>query len=100
MNAVVVSCGENDAKRIAELVKKLDTEQVARVSEIKVFPLRFAKPTRSPPPEHSAQHQTDTAQRTKSQRPIGAAIHHPHDEGKELVTAALKEAVLISPTRA
>src|SRR5262249_52508325 len=43
INAIIVSCGEIDAKRVAELVKKLDTEQVARVSEIKVFPLRYAK---------------------------------------------------------
>ena len=43
INALVVSCGETDAKRISELVKKLDTEQVARVSEIRVFPLKFAR---------------------------------------------------------
>jgi type II secretory pathway component GspD/PulD (secretin) len=98
MNAVVVSCGENDAKRIAELVKKLDTEQVARVSEIKVFPLRFAK-------ADTLSTMLNTALNTK---PIPLSEQSPNaqsvlqfitrtTEGKELVTAALKEAVLITP---
>ena len=30
INAIVVSAGEGDVKRISELVKKLDTDQVAR----------------------------------------------------------------------
>src|SRR2546421_5973739 len=43
LNAVVVSAGEGDIKRISDLVKKLDTDQVARVSQIRLFPLRFAR---------------------------------------------------------
>ena len=39
MNAIVVSAGESDLKRIGDLVKKLDTDQVGRVSEIRIFPL-------------------------------------------------------------
>jgi hypothetical protein len=43
INAIVVSCGENDAQRIQQLVSKLDTDQVAKTSEIRVFPLQFAR---------------------------------------------------------
>src|SRR2546423_9507725 len=43
LNAVVVSAGEGDLKRIGDLMKKLDTDQVARVSEIRIFALRFAR---------------------------------------------------------
>ncbi len=98
INAIVVSCGELDAKRIAELVKKLDTEQVARVSEIKVFPLRFAK----------ADMLSTILNAALNTKPIPLSEQSPNaqsvlqfitqtTEGKELVTAALKEAVLITP---
>lgn len=98
INAIVVSCGEIDAKRIEELVKKLDTEQVARVSEIKVFPLRFAR-------ADTLSTILNTALNTK---PVPLTEQSPNaqsvlqfitrtTEGKELVTAALKEAVLITP---
>jgi type II secretory pathway component GspD/PulD (secretin) len=98
MNAIVVSCGENDAKRIEELVKKLDTEQVARVSEIKVFPLKFAK-------ADTLSTILNTALNTKP-TPLSETSPNAQSvlqfitrttEGKELVTAALKEAVLITP---
>ena len=98
INAIVVSCGENDAKRIAELVKKLDTEQVARVSEIRVFPLKNAK-------AESLSTILNTALNTKptpltEQSPNAQSVLQfitQTLEGKELVTAALKEAVLITP---
>ncbi len=98
MNAIIVSAGEADARRIGELVKKLDTDQVARVSEIRVFGLRYAKaeslssiltaalntkPT--PLTEQSPNAQSVLQFITRSQ------------EGRELVTSALKEAVLITP---
>jgi type II secretory pathway component GspD/PulD (secretin) len=98
INAIVVSCGETDAKRIGELVKKLDTEQVARVSEIKVFPLRFAR-------ADSLSTLLNSALNTK---PVALTEQSPNAqsvlqfitrsaEGKDLITAALKEAVLITP---
>ncbi|HXG46164.1 MAG TPA: secretin N-terminal domain-containing protein, partial [Methylomirabilota bacterium] len=98
INAVVVSCGEADARRIGELVKKLDTEQVARVSEIKVFPLKYAR-------AESLSGILNTALNTK---PVPLSEQSPNAqsvlqfitrtaEGQELVTAALKEAVLITP---
>ncbi|MBM3847561.1 MAG: hypothetical protein FJ405_14915, partial [Verrucomicrobia bacterium] len=98
INAIVVSCGEIDAKRIGELVKKLDTEQVARVSEIKVFPLKYAR-------AESLSSILTTALNTKpapltEQSPNAQSVLQfitRTEEGRELVTAALKEAVLITP---
>ena len=98
INAIVVSCGELDAKRVDELVRKLDTEQVARVSEIKVFPLRFAK----------AEALSSILNAALNTKPVPLTEQNPNAqsvlqfitrtvEGRELVTAALKEAVLITP---
>ncbi len=98
INAIVVSCGETDAKRIGELVQKLDTDQVAKVSEIKVFPLQFAR-------AEALSAILNTALNTK---PVPLNEQSPNaqsvlqfitrtDLGQELVTAALKESVLITP---
>jgi type II secretory pathway component GspD/PulD (secretin) len=98
INAIVASCGEADAKRIEDLVKKLDTEQVARVSEIRVFPLRYAK----------AELLSGTLNTALNTKPTPLTEQSPNaqsvlqfitrtEEGRELVTAALKEAVLITP---
>ncbi len=98
MNALVISAGESDARRIAELVKKLDTDQVARVSEIKIFPLRYAR-------AESLSTILNTALNTKP-TPLNEMSPNTQsllqfitrtEEGRELVTAALKEAVLITP---
>jgi general secretion pathway protein D len=98
INAIVVSCGDADATRIAELVKKLDTEQVARVSEIKVFPLRYAR-------AESLSAILNTALNTKptplsEQSPNAQSVLQfitRSELGQELITAALKEAILITP---
>ncbi|HYE30915.1 MAG TPA: secretin N-terminal domain-containing protein [Methylomirabilota bacterium] len=97
MNAIVVSAGENDAKRIGELIRKLDTDQVARVSEIKVFPLQYAR-------AESLSTVLNAALNTKP-APLGQENPNAQSvlqfitktEGEELVTAALKEGVLITP---
>jgi type II secretion system protein D len=99
MNALVVSAGESDLKRITELVKKLDTDQLAKVSEIRVFPLRFAK-------ADSLSTILNTALNTRP--PASSADPSPNAssllqfitraaDGKDLVTSALKEGVLITP---
>lgn len=98
INAIVVSCGEVDAKRISDLVKQLDTEQVARVSEIKVFPLRFAK-------ADILSGILNTALNTKptpltEQNPNAQSVLQfitRSEDGHELVSAALKEGVMITP---
>ena len=97
MNAIVVSAGEVDARRIGELVKKLDTDQVARVSEIKVFALRYAR-------AESLAAILTTSLNTKptpltEQSPNAQSVLQfitRTEKGKDLVTSALKEAVLIT----
>ena len=99
INAIVVSCGETDAKRIGELIRKLDTDQVAKVSEIRVFPLQYAR----------AESLATILNTSLNSRPVAAAGDpSPNaqsvlqfitrtDHGQELVTAALKESILITP---
>jgi type II secretion system protein D len=97
LNAIVLSAGDSDMKRIIELVKKLDTDQVARVSEIRVVPLRFAR-------AESLATILTTALNTK---PTGLTEQSPNsasllqfitrtEDGKDVVTSALKEGVLIT----
>jgi type II secretory pathway component GspD/PulD (secretin) len=98
LNAVIVSAGQSDIKRIAELVKKLDTDQVAQVSEIRVFTLTNARATQlsivltqilnSKPTSLTGQ----SPSRQSLLQFIGQT-----PEGKELVTSALKEGILIAP---
>ncbi len=98
INAIVVSCGETDAKRIGELIQKLDTDQVAKVNEIRVFPLQYAR-------ADALSTILNTALNTKpaplnEQSPNAQSVLQfitRTTGGRELVTAALKEAVLITP---
>lgn len=98
INALVVSCGEVDAKRIGELVKRLDTEQVARVAEIRVFPLKNAKAEALSTILNSALN-TKPVALSDQQNPNAQSVLQfitRTDAGRELITAALKEAVLIT----
>ncbi len=98
MNAIIVSAGEGDLKRISELVKKLDTDQVGRVAEIRIFPLQNAR-------ADSIATILNTALNT---RPAALGGESPNTasllqfitrnaDGRELVASALKEGVLITP---
>ncbi len=98
LNAVVVSAGQSDIKRIAELVKKLDSDQVAQVSEIRIFPLVNAR----------AVSLASVLTQVLNQRPAAITPQSPNrqtllqfiartDEGKELMASALKEGVLVVP---
>jgi type II secretory pathway component GspD/PulD (secretin) len=98
INALVVSCGEVDARRIGELVKQLDTDQVARVAEIRVFPLEHARAETLSTILTSALNTKPTP--LTEQNPNAQSLLQfitRTEEGQELVTAALKEAVLITP---
>lgn len=98
INAIVVSCGEVDAKRIGELVKKLDTEQVARVSEIRVFPLKFARAESLSTMLNTALNTKPTALTEQSPNAQSVLQFISRTEGgDEFVTAALKEGILITP---
>ncbi len=103
LNALVVSAGEADLKRITDLVQKLDATNVARVSEIRIFPLKFAQadelaqvltialtgrptePTATPTLSPNRQSMLQFVTRTP--------------EGEELVASALKESLLITADR-
>jgi type II secretion system protein D len=98
INAIVVSAGEGDVKRISELVKKLDTDQVARVAEIRVFALKYAR----------AETLSTILNTSLNGKPTALTDANPNaqsvlqfiarsTDGKELVTSALKEGVLITP---
>jgi type II secretion system protein D len=102
LNALVVSAGEADLKRITELVQKLDTTNVARVSEIRIFPLKFAQA------EELAQtltialtgrpvEPTTIAANPNRQSLLQFITRTP--EGEELVASALKESLLITADR-
>lgn len=99
INALVVSCGEVDAQRITELVKRLDTEQVARVAEIRVFPLKHARADALSTILNTALN-TKPAPLSDQQNPNAQSVLQfitRSNEGRDLITAALKEAVLITP---
>ncbi|MFO1497710.1 MAG: secretin N-terminal domain-containing protein [Verrucomicrobiota bacterium] len=98
MNAIIVSAGEADLKRIAELVKKLDTDQVGRVSEIRIFPLVHAR----------ADSISSILNAALNAKPIALNDQNPNtasllqfiargSDGREIVASALKEGVLITP---
>ncbi len=102
LNALVVSAGEADLKRITELVQKLDTTNVARVSEIRIFPLKFAQ----------AEELSQTLTIALTGKPVEATTvaANPNrqsllqfitrtPEGEELVASALKESLLITADR-
>ncbi len=98
VNALVVSAGEADLKRIREVAAKLDTDQVARVSEIRVIPLKHAR----------ADAMTQVLTAALNSRPPQVNNLSPNaqsvlqfvtrtEDGRQLVTAALKESIVITP---
>ena len=98
INALVVSAGENDLKRIEELAKQLDTNEVKRVSEIRVFGLRHASAT-------ELALLLNTALNTKPESLTSQSADRQEllqfitrtEEENELITTGLKEGVLITP---
>ena len=98
INALVVSAGENDLKRIEELTKQLDTDEVSRVSEIRVFGLKHASAT-------DLALLLNTALNTKPQNLTSQSADRQEllqfitrtAEENDLVTTGLREGVLITP---
>ncbi|MCK4602370.1 MAG: hypothetical protein KAU28_07875, partial [Phycisphaerae bacterium] len=100
INAVVVTGGQAELKRVEDIVRQLDTEAVTRITEIRVFTLANAdavelaqiitdaltNPLRSRIPL-SPNRQTILQFVTRTQ------------EGKRLIASALQEGVLITPDR-
>ena len=98
INALVVSAGENDLKRIEELAKQLDTDEVKRVSEIRVFGLEHASAT-------DLALLLNTALNTKPESLTSQSADRQEllqfitrtNEENDLITTGLKEGVLITP---
>ena len=98
INALVVSAGENDLKRISELAQQLDTDEVSRVSEIRVFGLKHASAV-------DLALLLNTALNTKPQNLTSQSADRQEllqfitrtVEDNELVTTGLREGVLITP---
>jgi len=97
INALVVSGGAADLKRVSELVGQLDRDTVTRVTEIRVFGLQNAEA------DELAQILTDAL----TNKPKALTAESPNrqtilqlvtrtKEGKELITSALQEGVLVT----
>ena len=100
INAIIISAGAADQKRIADLVKRLDTDSLPQVTEIRVFSLGNADA------EQLAQILTDAL--TNKPKPMTATSPNRQTllqfitctrDGRELVASALQEGVLITPDR-
>jgi type II secretion system protein D len=98
MNAIVVSGGKVELDRIREVVAKLDTDQVSRVTEIRIFPLENARAEDLATTLTSAltTRSTGSDQLSPRSQSVLQFITRTEDGG-ELITSALKEAVQIIP---
>ncbi len=98
LNALVVSGGETDLKRIKEVVRKLDTDEVSRVNEIRVIPLEYARADSLATILSSALNdKPDSLEGGNDDSQALLQFVTSTDEGETFVTSALHEAVLITP---
>jgi type II secretion system protein D len=99
-NAIVVSAGPSDLKRIKELVSQLDTDSVPRVTEIRVFTLDNADATELSSILNEALNNKPTPMTQASpNRQALLQFVTRSKEGGELISSALQEGVLITPDR-
>jgi type II secretion system protein D len=100
INAIIVSAGVEDQKRIAQLVDQLDRDKVTRVTEIRVFPLDNA----------DAEELAALLMDVLTEKPKALTKVSPNRQtllqfirrtpaGKNLITSALQEGVLITPDK-
>jgi type II secretion system protein D len=100
INAVVVSAGPADLKRIGEIVQQLDTDTVPRVTEIRVFTLQNADATELATILTGALNNKPTPlTATSPNRQSLLQFITRSKEGMELISSALQEGVLITPDR-
>lgn len=100
LNALVVSAGEADFKRISELVRKLDTDTVGRIAEIRIFPLQHANADELSvilTTVLTSKAPLVTSESPNRQSMLQFVTRTP--EGEQLVASALKESVLITSDR-
>jgi type II secretion system protein D len=96
-NALIVTGGPADIQRISELVGKLDSKNLTKVTQIRVYPLAHADA------EELARLLTDSL--TKTPPPVGAGsparqtllqFIRETPDGRKLIETALQEGILIS----
>lgn len=98
LNAIIVSAGEADLKRIDELLKKLDTDQVARVAEIRIFPLKNGRATEMAAVLNNVLNNNPRAlTESNPNRQSLLQFIAQSDNGERLVTSALKEGIILVP---
>ncbi|MBM3880364.1 MAG: hypothetical protein FJ387_11715 [Verrucomicrobia bacterium] len=98
LNAIIVSAGEADLKRIDELVKKLDTDQLARVAEIRIFPLKNARAAETATILNNVLNNNPRALTEESpNRQSLLQFIARAEQGQQLITSALKEGIIIVP---
>lgn len=99
-NAVVVSGGENDVRRIGELVAQLDREASNNVTEIRVFSLENADASELASILNDALNSKPKALTSLSPNRQSLLQFITKDkDGREIVASALQEGVLITPDR-
>lgn len=100
MNALIVTGGEADLKRAADIVSKLDTRALTKVTEIRVLALKNA----------DAEGLSQLLMDALTEQPQGGVDLTPNrqtvlqfvsqsDDGDKLVASALQQAILITPDR-
>ena len=98
MNAIVVSGGKTEIDRIKEVVAKLDTDQVSRVTEIRVIPLEVAMASDLATTLTSAlSTRPNTGDNLSARTQSVLQFITRTEDGGELITSALKESVQIIP---
>ncbi len=99
-NSLIVSAGAADIKRIAELLKRLDTDAVTRVTEVRIFSLKNA----------DAEALAEILTTALTEKPPVMTGESPNrqtvlqfvartQDGRDLIASALQEGVLITPDR-
>ncbi len=99
-NALIISAGDSDQKRIKDLVHTLDTDTVPRVTEIRVFTLQNADATELATLLTAALTNKPKPMTTQSpNRETVLQFITKTKDGQQLVASALQEGVLITPDR-
>lgn len=97
LNALVISAGEADFRRVSGLVSQLDSDLVARVSEIRVFPLQHALATEIARILTQSIGTKPEALGTENvNRQTLLQIVTRTKDGQDLVSSALQEGVLVT----
>ncbi len=96
LNALVISAGETDQKRIEDLVQKLDSGSVANVSEIRVFTLEFADSVQVAALLSDVLTNAPINDLNTNRQTLLQFISQTED-GEELIASALQEGVVVLP---